>query len=108
MKAEHFGRAKSPDLAATVRAAEGMGGIEHQLQAVARCDFLQRLDWAGAAPQVHGQYAARAGRDSRLDALRVDQVCAGVDVAEYRSDLLRLQRVAVATKVIEGTITSPE
>ena len=93
MKAEHLAASEAADRLALVSAAEGVRRVEQELQAAAAGNRFQRVDVAGAAPGVHADDAGGARRDHLFHLRRVNRVGARVDVAEYRRDLLPLQRV---------------
>ncbi len=93
VKTEDFTEAEISDGSTVERAAEGMGGIVNEREAMLGGELLEGGVIAGLAPDVHADDAggARRNQASRLGGVKV--VGAGCDVAEDGSDLLPLQGV---------------
>lgn len=98
---EDLGGVKAEDLAAAevanrsppVRAAEGVGGVEHQGEPVPVGDRLQGFNRAGPPVKMHGQDTAGRRCDGPLDCGRVEVVRHGVDVRKDGPDALPMKRM---------------
>ena len=81
--------------AVRVVAAEGVGRVEQQPEAVALGELLEHARGGAVAPHVHREDAGGARGDRRLDAGGIERVGERVDVAEDRPHALAPQGVGV-------------
>ena len=93
MEAENLATSEAADRFTFVGTPERVGCIEHELQVPAAGNGFQTIDVARPTPSVNADDTASPWRDHSLDLRRIKIVGSRVDVAEYRCDLLPLERV---------------